>query len=38
MRNEKKPGVMLYFELYPMLKQMTPEDGYSLIMAIFAYA
>ena len=38
MRNEKKPGVMLYFELYPLLKQMTPEDGYALIMAIFAYA
>ena len=38
MRNEKKPGVMLYFELYPLLKQMTAEDAYILIMAIFEYA
>lgn len=38
MRNEKKPGVMLYFELYPMLKQMTVEDAHALIMAIFEYA
>ena len=38
MKGSKKPGVMLYFELYPMLKQMTVEDVHALIMAIFEYA
>lgn len=38
MKGSKKPGVMLYFELYPMLKQMTVEDAHALIMAIFEYA
>ena len=38
MKGSKKPGVMLYFELYPMLKQMTAEDAHALIMAIFEYA
>lgn len=34
----KKPGVMLYFELEPLLREMHPEDGYALILAILAYA
>ena len=38
MKNEKKPGVMLYFELEPLLREMHPEDGYALILAILAYA
>lgn len=38
MKGSKKPGVMLYFELYPMLKQMTVDDAHALIMAIFEYA
>ena len=38
MKGSKKPGVMLYFELYTMLKQMTVEDAHALIMAIFEYA
>lgn len=38
MKNEKKPGVMLYFELEPLLREMHPEDGYALILAILDYA
>lgn len=38
MSSGKKPGVMLYFELYPMLKEMSVEDVHALIMAIFEYA
>ena len=38
MANKQRPGVMLYFELYPILQQMPPEDVYEIIMAIFAYA
>lgn len=38
MGQAKKPGVMLYFELYPMLREMTAEDVRALIMAIFEYA
>lgn len=38
MGQAKKPGVMLYFELYPMLREMTAEDVRALMMAIFEYA
>ena len=38
MSQAKKPGVMLYFELYPLLREMTVEDVHALIMAIFEYA
>ena len=38
MAEKQRPGVMLYFELYPILRQMTPEEVYEIVMAIFAYA
>ncbi len=38
MAGKQRPGVMLYFELYPILQQMPPEEVYEIVMAIFAYA
>ena len=38
MAGKQRPGVMLYFELYPILRQMPPEEVYEIVMAIFAYA
>ena len=38
MKIGNKPGVMLYFELEPLLRSMAPEDGYALILAILDYA
>lgn len=38
MADKQRPGVMLYFELYPILRQMPPEEVYEIVMAIFTYA
>ena len=38
MREPKKPGVMLYFDLYAVLQQMPMEDAYAVLMAAFAIA
>ena len=38
MSEKKRPGVMLYFEQYDILRQMPMEDSYALLMAIFEFA
>ena len=38
MREPKRPGVMLYFDLYDVLRQMPMEDAYAVLMAIFEFA
>ena len=37
MRERKKPGVMLYFELFPFLKGLPEDDFKTLVLAILEY-
>lgn len=38
MNQTKRPGVMLYFDLYHILKEMSMEEAYEILMAIFEFA
>ena len=38
MKEKKQPGVMLYFDLWDIIRQMPMEDAYETVMAIVEYA
>lgn len=38
MQEPKRPGVMLYFDLCDIIRQMSMEDAYETVMAIADYA
>ncbi len=38
MQEKKRPGVMLYFEQYDVLRRMPMEDAYEILMAMFEFA